>query len=139
MADDRRFTPPPKAPPPMSEPPFTEGSAEAEGFTNEGAEDRGRDRGVSDFFRRAVSAGFEAATRSKDDVLRVATGEIRSWLDRMELDKELIKALQKMTLEVKAEIRFKPNDDGKLVPVAKTETKVRGPREDEASDPKTDV
>lgn len=116
-----------------------EEGGEQDGTSNESSEERGRDRGVSDFFRRAVSAGFEAATRSKDDVLRVATGEIRSWLDRMELDKELIKALQKMTLEVKAEIRFKPNDEGKLVPVGKAETKVRGPREDEASDRKTDV
>jgi hypothetical protein len=139
MADDRRFTPPPKAPPIVPEA-FDPGKAtEDEGTASDTAEERGRDRGVSDFFRRAVSAGFEAANRSKDDVLRVATGEIRSWLDRMELDKELIKALQKMTLEVKAEIRFKPNDEGKLVPVAKAETKVRGPKEEEATPPKTDL
>ena len=131
MPADRRFTPPPKGPndasgneaPGNDEPPF-----------GEGGDERTRDRGVSDFFRRAVSAGFEAATKSKDDILRVATGEIRSWLDHMELDKELVKALSKMTVEVKAEIRFKPNDEGKLIPEAKTEAKVRGAREDQGAD-----
>ena len=46
----------------------------------------------------------------------------------MDLDRELIKALQKLTLEVKAEVRFRPNDEGRLIPEAKSETKVRGPR-----------
>lgn len=102
----------------------------------EASDEKGR--GVSDFFRRAVSAGFEAAKSSKDDILRVATGEIRSWLDRMDLDKELVKALQKMTLEVKAEIRFRPNDEGKLIPETKAETRVKGPRPDDAAGPKTE-
>ncbi len=131
MADHRRPTPPPpkgtpvppdptaQAAPPPDEPEFE--------FPSEG-EGRERDRGVSDFFRRAVSAGFDAASRSKNDVLRVATAEIRSWLDRMDLDKELVKALQKLTLEVKAEVRFRPNDDGKLIPETKAQTHVRGPR-----------
>ena len=57
-----------------------------------------------------------SATRSKDDILRVATSEIRAWLDRMDLDKELMKALSKMTIEVKAEVRFRPNAEGQLVP-----------------------
>ena len=75
-----------------------------------------RDRGITDFVRRAVSAGFEVAGRSKDDILRIATSEIRSWLDHLDLDKELVKALSKLTLEVKAEVRFKKNEDGNLVP-----------------------
>lgn len=137
MADERRPTPPPpeafgdpgdplrkkNASSIPAEPDPVEGSGEARAD----AEGRERDRGVSDFFRRAVSAGFDAANRSKNDILRVATGEIRSWLDRMDLDRELIKALQKLTLEVKAEVRFRPNEEGQLVPEAKAETKVRGP------------
>ncbi|MCG5052362.1 MAG: hypothetical protein KA712_05330 [Myxococcales bacterium] len=46
----------------------------------------------------------------------------------MDLDREIIKALQKLTLEVKAEIRFRANDEGKLLPETKAETRVRGPR-----------
>ena len=84
------------------------------------------DRGLSDFVRRAVAAGMEAAGRSKEDIVRVAASEIRNWLDHLELDTELRKALSKMVLEVKAEIRFRPTEDGKLVPEAETDVKVRG-------------
>jgi hypothetical protein len=92
-------------------------------------DDESRERGerpLSDFVRRAVAAGFEAAGRSKEDVVRVATTEIRNWLDRLELDTELRKTLAKMVVEVKAEIRFRPTDDGKLVPETESEVKVRG-------------
>ena len=135
MAADRRFTPTPKDP---SDASGNEAHGSDEVPFGEGSDERTRDRGVSDFFRRAVSAGYEAATKSKDDILRVATGEIRSWLDHLELDKELVKALSRMTVEVKAEIRFKPNDEGKLIPEAKTEAKVRGPREDQGADRKNE-
>jgi hypothetical protein len=89
-----------------------------------GAKERG-DRGLSDFVRRAVAAGMEAAGRSKEDIVRVASSEIRNWLDHLELDTELRKALSKMVLEVKAEIRFRPTEDGKLVPETETDVKVR--------------
>jgi hypothetical protein len=94
--------------------------------------DRERDRGLSDFVRRAVAAGFEAAGRSKEDIVRIATGEIRDWLDRLELDTELRKALSKMVLEVKAEIRFRPAEGESLTAEAKSDLHVRrGPRERE--------
>jgi hypothetical protein len=89
---------------------------------DDSASERG-DRPISDFVRRAVSAGIEAAGRSKEDLVRVATGEIRDWLNRLELDTELRKTLSKMVLEVKAEIRFRPTEDGKLEPEA--DVKVR--------------
>ncbi len=116
--DDPSTVPPPDAPP-----------------IGEGRErDREReraDRGISDFVRRAVSAGFEAASRSKDDVVRVATTEIRSWLDHLELDTELRKALSNMVLEVKAEIRFRPIDpeknDGRLTAEVESDLSVKKP------------
>ena len=86
---------------------------------------RERDRGLSDLFRRAVSVGLEAAGRSKDDFVRIASTEIRGWLDHLELDTELRKALSKMVLEVKAEVRFRPTDDGRLTPEATTDVNVR--------------
>ena len=97
MADERS----------KEDPPAADGQSEA---TREG--------GISDLFRRAVAAGMEAAGRSKEDFVRIATGEIRDWLNRLELDTELRKALSKMVLEVKAEVRFRPADDGALVPDA---------------------
>ncbi len=80
---------------------------------------------IGDFVRRAVSAGIEAASRGKEDVVRVATNEMRAWLDRLDLDTEITKALSHMTIEVKAEIRFRPGPDGKLVPETQQETTVR--------------
>ena len=83
------------------------------------------DRGLSDLVKRAMSAGLEVATRSKDDFVRVATTEMRAWLDRLDLESELAKALAKMVVEVKAEIRFRPRPDGKLEPEARSEIKVK--------------
>jgi hypothetical protein len=117
MVEDPSKPAPPEEPPPDS-PAGTE------------ARDRERDRGLSDFVRRAVAAGFEAAGRSKEDVVRIATGEIRDWLDRLELDTELRKALSGMVLEVKAEIRFRPSEGVALTAVAKSDLHVRNaPRE----------
>lgn len=82
-------------------------------------------RRLTDFVRRAGSAFFEAAGRSKDDLLRAATGEIRSWLDHLDLDKELVRALSRMTLEVKAEIRFRPSETGLSVETRSANVSVR--------------
>jgi hypothetical protein len=81
--------------------------------------------GIGDLVRRAVAAGFDAAARSKEEVVRVAAGEMRSWLDHLDLDQEIMKALSKMVVEVKSEIRFRPTDDGKFVPEAVNETKIK--------------
>jgi hypothetical protein len=83
------------------------------------------ERGLSDFVRRAVSAGLEAASRGKSDIVRVATTEVRSWLDKLDLDSEIVKALSRMVLEVKAEIRFRPTEDGGLVSETDSEMRVK--------------
>jgi hypothetical protein len=87
---------------------------------------RGEDRsGISDFVRRAVSAGVGAASRSKDDIMRAAAGEMRNWLEHLNLNDEVVKALGKMVIEVKTEIRFRPTEDGKLVPETSNDVKVK--------------
>src|SRR5580765_7907662 len=87
--------------------------------------DREREGGIGDFVRRAVSAGVGAASRSKDDIMRVAAGEVRSWLERLNLNEEVVKALGKMVIEVKTEIRFRPSEDGKLVPETTNDVKLK--------------
>jgi len=87
--------------------------------------DRAGDGGIGDFVRRAVSAGVGAASRSKDDILRVAAGEVRSWLERLNLNEEVAKALAKLVIEVKTEIRFRPNEEGKLVPDTTNDVKLK--------------
>ena len=57
--------------------------------------DRDREGGISDFVRRAVSAGVGAAGRSKDDIMRAAAGEIRNWLEHINFNEEVTKALSR--------------------------------------------
>jgi hypothetical protein len=97
---------------------------EGEYAEGDGQSDRS---GLSDRVRRAMAAGLEVASRSKDDFVRAATSEIGSWLDRIDVQGELAKVLSKMVLEVKAEIRFRPREDGSLAAEATTETKVKTP------------
>jgi hypothetical protein len=85
------------------------------------------DRPIADFVRRAVSAGVGAASRSKDDIVRVAAGELKNWLDQLKLNEELAKALTKLVIEVKTEVRFRPTEDGKLVPETTNDVKVKPP------------
>jgi hypothetical protein len=85
-----------------------------------------REGGITDFVRRAVSAGVGAASRSKDDIMRVAAGEFRTWLEHLNLNEEVAKVLAKMVIEVKTEIRFRPTDDGKIVSETSNEVKVKG-------------
>jgi hypothetical protein len=90
-----------------------------------GVERERSERGITDFVRRAVSAGVGAASRSKDDVVRVAAGEVRNWLEHLNLNEELAKVLAKLVIEVKTEIRFRPTEDGKLVPETTNDYKVK--------------
>jgi hypothetical protein len=90
--------------------------------------DRNSDRSITDFVRRAVSAGVGAASRSKDDIMRAAATEMRNWLERLDVNNEVLKALSKMVIEVKTEIRFRPTEDGRIAPEATNDVKVK-PRE----------
>jgi hypothetical protein len=83
------------------------------------------ERGITDFVRRAVSAGVGAASRSKDDIMRAAAGEMRNWLEHLNINEELGKALSKLVIEVKTEIRFRPTDDGKVVSETINDVKVK--------------
>ena len=86
------------------------------------------DRHISDFVRRAVSAGVGAARSSKEDIMRAAANEVRSWLEHLNMNDEVAKVLAKMVIEVKTEIRFKPSEDGKLVPEATNDVSLKNPR-----------
>jgi hypothetical protein len=90
------------------------------------AEERAeREHSLSDFVRRAVSAGVGAAARSKDDIMRAAAGEMRTWLEHLNINDEIAKVLTKLVVEVKTEIRFRPTEDGKVVPEATNDYKLK--------------
>ena len=108
------------------EPGTPEAVTEDEPTSPRSAEDRAeRDHTLSDFVRRAVSAGVGAAARSKDDIMRAAAGEVRTWLEHLNMNEELAKVLTKLVVEVKTEIRFRPTEDGKIVPEATNDYRVK--------------
>jgi hypothetical protein len=101
------------------EPATPEAVTEDETTSPRSADERAeREHSLSDFVRRAVSAGVGAAARSKDDIMRAAAGEMKTWLDHLNMNEEIAKVLTKLVVEVKTEIRFRPTEDGKVVPEA---------------------
>lgn len=105
-----------------------EAVTEEETTSPRSAEERGdRDHSLSDFVRRAVSAGVGVAARSKDDIMRAAAGEMRNWLEHLNMNEEIAKVLSKLVVEVKTEIRFRPTEDGKgVIPETSNDYKVKG-------------
>jgi hypothetical protein len=95
-----------------------------------------RDRTIADFVRRAVSVGVGAAAgavsagvgvaaNAKDDIMRAAAGEVRQWLEHLNINEEVAKALAKLVIEVKTEVRFRPTEEGKLGPDPSNDFKVK--------------
>ncbi|HVX94208.1 MAG TPA: hypothetical protein VHK47_04780 [Polyangia bacterium] len=114
--------------PGATDPATPEAVTEEEPTSPRSAEERAeREHSLSDFVRRAVSAGVGAAAKSKDDIMRAAAGEMRNWLEHLNLNDELAKVLTKLVVEVKTEIRFRPTEDGKIVPETSNDFKLKGP------------
>jgi hypothetical protein len=110
------------------EPAAPEVIAEDEPTSPRPADERAeREHSLSDFVRRAVSAGVGAAARSKDDIMRAAAGEMRTWLEHLNLNEEVAKVLTKLVVEVKTEIRFRTTEDGKVVPETTNDYRVKPP------------
>jgi hypothetical protein len=130
-SDDSKPTPVPAAAPASPAPtPSVEAAAPESLFEDEPTSPRGdererAERGLTDFVRRAVSAGVGAASRSKDDIMRAAASEMRTWLEHLNLNDELAKALSKLVIEVKTEVRFRPTEDGKFVSETVNDVKVK--------------
>ena len=56
------------------------------------------------------------AEKTKDEVSRVVTEEIRRFLQSEKLRDEFVKMLTGMTVEIRAEVRLLPNEDGETKP-----------------------
>jgi hypothetical protein len=69
------------------------------------------------------------AAGAKDEVLRVFSDEVRRFFESEAVRREFARALSSMVIEVKAEIRVRPAEDGKLVPEVKADVKARRPTE----------
>lgn len=65
------------------------------------------------------------AAGAKDEVLRVFSDEVRRFFESEAVRREFTRALSSMVIEVKAEIRVRPSEDGKLEPEVKADVKAR--------------
>lgn len=65
------------------------------------------------------------ASGAKDEVLRVFSDEVRRFFESEAVRREFARALSSMVVEVKAEIRVRPAEDGKLEPEVKADVKAR--------------
>ena len=57
--------------------------------------------------------------------MRAAASEVRTWLDRLDVNNEVLKALSKMTIEIKTEIKFRRTDDGRVAAETSNDVKVK--------------
>jgi hypothetical protein len=73
------------------------------------------------------------AQSTKDELFRIVAGELRGFLESLNLNEELQRLLTSLSFEIKTEIRFIPNDQKVLKPKIKNKVAVRrAPREEPA-------
>lgn len=72
-------------------------------------------------------AGFliQQAQTTKDELFRIVAGELRGFLESLNLNEELQRLLTSLSFEVKTEIRFIPNDAKLVKPQIKNKVKVK--------------
>ncbi len=68
------------------------------------------------------------AASAKDEILRVFSDEVRRFLESEAVHREFVKALSRMAIEVKAEIRLRPAEDGAVRPEVKASVRPRRSR-----------
>lgn len=67
----------------------------------------------------------QQASGAKDEILRVFSDEVRRFFESEAVRREFARALSSMVVEVNAEIRVRPADDGLLRPEVKARVKAR--------------
>jgi hypothetical protein len=65
------------------------------------------------------------ASGAKDEILRIFSDEVRRFFESEAVRREFTRALSSMVVEVKAEIRVRPTEDGGLEPDVKADVKAR--------------
>jgi hypothetical protein len=63
------------------------------------------------------------ASGAKDEILRIFSDEVRRFFESEAMRREVARTLSSMVVEVKAEIRVRPAEDGRLEPQVKAEVR----------------
>jgi len=64
---------------------------------------------------------------AKDDALRLIGREVREFLEHINIGEELRKILTSVSFEIKTEVRFIPNEEGRLKPEIKSRVRPKRP------------
>ena len=68
---------------------------------------------------------IQSAQSTKDELFRIVAGELRAFLESLNLNEELQRLLTSLSFEIKTEIRFIPNDQKLLKPKVSNRIAVR--------------
>src|SRR5262245_45675752 len=82
---------------------------------------------VSDFSLPKDVANYliTQAQGTKNELFRVVASELRGWLDKIDIQRELTRMLTMVSVEVKTEIRFIPNDQALVKPEVKRKVSIK--------------
>ena len=85
---------------------------------------------VSDFSlpKDVASYLITQAQGTKNELFRVVASELRGWLEKIDIQRELTRMLTMVSVEVKTEIRFIPNDQALVKPDIKRKVSVKRAR-----------
>lgn len=75
---------------------------------------------------------MDQAQATKKELYRIIGGEIREWLERVDLERVLLRILTSVTFEITTQVRLVPNEAGLVKPEIKPRVRVK--RRREASD-----
>jgi hypothetical protein len=101
------------------------------------ASEEGIRKMVSDFHLPKDVANFVVtqAQGTKDELFRIVAEELRKWLDRVDVQRELTRLMTMVSVEVKTEIRFIPNDQALVKPEVKRKVSLKRVKREEPEPP----
>jgi hypothetical protein len=67
----------------------------------------------------------QTASGAKGEVLRIFSDEVRRFFESEAVRREVTRALSSMVVEIKAEVRVRPDEQGEPRPVVKADVKAR--------------
>jgi hypothetical protein len=101
------------------------------------ASEEGIRKMVSDFHLPKDVGNFivTQAQGTKDELFRIVAEELRKWLDRVDVQRELTRLMTMVSVEVKTEIRFIPNDQALVKPDIKRKVSIKRAKREEPTEP----
>jgi hypothetical protein len=82
---------------------------------------------------------MDQAQATKKELYRIVAGELREWLERVDLERVLLRLLTSLTFEITTQVRLVPNAEGLVKPEIKPRVKVRRRRDADEDAEETEI